>query len=94
MKKNDKKNGDAIQKEKKSGSLFKRRLNYGIGYLTLIAAVLVVFVLVNVILERLPMSVDLTANEQFSITEETEKILDELSKRNGGFAAGGSDPNT
>ena len=78
MKKNDKKKGDAIQKEKKSGSLFKRRLNYGIGYITLIAAVLVVFVLVNVILERLPMSVDLTANEQFSITEETEKILDQL----------------
>lgn len=66
-------------KEKKS-SMFKRRLNYGIGYIMLIAAVLVVFVLVNVILEQIPMSADLTANEQFSITEETKEILDSLNE--------------
>ena len=64
--------------EKKSGSIFKRRLNYGIGYVLMIVAVLVVFVTVNVILEKLPMSLDLTANEQFSITDETKKILDNM----------------
>ena len=66
--------------EPKTGSLFKRRLNYGIGYLLLIAAVLVVFIVVNVLLERLPMSVDLTANKQFSITNETKEILSNLNE--------------
>ena len=64
----------------KTGSLLKRRVNYGIGYVLLIVATIVVFVVVNVILERLPMSVDLTANEQFSITDETKDILENLTE--------------
>lgn len=64
--------------EDKLPSVFKRRLNYGIGYVLMIIAVLVAFVLVNVILERLPMSLDFSPNEQFSITSETDKILDSL----------------
>lgn len=66
------------QKEWKAGSLFKKRLNYGIGYIVLIAAILVVFIVLNVILEKLPMSVDLTPNKQFSITDETKQILNHL----------------
>ena len=64
----------------KTGSLLKRRVNYGLGYVLLIVATIVVFVVVNVILERLPMSVDLTANEQFSITDETKDILENLTE--------------
>lgn len=71
---------DGAANNAKTTTMFKRRLNYGIGYVMLIAAVIVVFVIVNVILEQLPMSADLTANEQFSITEETKEILDSLNE--------------
>ena len=66
--------------ENKSPSLFKRRINYGIGYILIIIAVLVVFILVNVVLERLPLSLDFTANEQFSITDETKDILNSMTE--------------
>lgn len=80
MWKKEKNKNDKEHAEQKSGSLFKRRLNYGIGYILLIAAVLIVFIVVNVLLERLPMSVDLTANDQFSITSETKEILKNLNE--------------
>ena len=67
------------KKENKSGSV-KKRINYSVGYILLIVAVVVVFVVVNIILEQLPMSLDFTANEQFSITKETEELLDNLRK--------------
>ena len=80
LKKNRKENPLDEHTAPKTGSLLKRRVNYGIGYVLLIVATIVVFVVVNVILERLPMSVDLTANEQFSITDETEEILENLNE--------------
>ncbi|MFR1517395.1 MAG: Gldg family protein [Clostridia bacterium] len=80
MQKKQKNNNLPDRKEPKTGSLFKRRINYGIGYILLIAAVLIVFIVVNVLLEKLPMSVDLTANEQFSITDETKEILNSLTE--------------
>ena len=67
------------KKENKSGSV-KKRINYSVGYILLIVAVVVVFVVVNIILEQLPMSLDFTANEQFSITKETEELLDNLTE--------------
>ena len=67
------------KKENKSGSV-KKRINYSVGYILLIVAVVVVFVAVNIILEQLPMSLDFTANEQFSITKETEELLDNLNE--------------
>ena len=66
-----------MSKDNKKGSL-KKRINYGVGYILLIVAIVVVFVVVNIILEQLPMSLDFTTNKQFSITEETEKLLGEL----------------
>ena len=67
-----------MSKNKDNSGTFKKRINYSVGYLLLIVAVVVVFVVVNIILEQLPMTLDFTTNEQFSITEETEKILENL----------------
>lgn len=68
-----------MSKDNKKGSL-KKRINYGVGYILLIVAIVVVFVVVNIVLEQLPMSLDFTTNKQFSITEETEKLLGELNE--------------
>ena len=67
-----------MSKNKDNSGTFKKRINYSVGYLLLIVAGVVVFVVVNIILEQLPMTLDFTTNEQFSITEETEKILENL----------------
>ena len=64
-----------MSKQKDSSGTFKKRVNYSIGYILLVVAIVVAFVLVNIVLEQLPMSLDFTSNEQFSITEETEKML-------------------
>ena len=63
------------KKENKSGSL-KKRINYGTGYILLVVAIVVVFVVTNIILEQLPMSLDFTTNKTFSITERVSpKVL-------------------
>lgn len=67
-----------MSKNDKKSNTLKKRLNYGVGYVMLIVAVVIVFILTNIILEQLPMSLDFTANEQFSITETTEELLDNL----------------
>lgn len=65
------------KKENKSGSL-KKRINYGTGYILLVVAIIVVFVVTNIILEQLPMSLDFTTNKTFSITETTKQLLNTL----------------
>lgn len=58
----------------------KRRFRYGTNSIVLMAVVIVVAVLVNVLLEQLPMSVDLTKEALYSITDTTKKILSELDR--------------
>ncbi len=72
-----KKNG----KNLKNPTVLKRRLSYGVGYVMLIAAVTVVFIIVNLLFEQIPMSIDLTTSDQFSITEETDTMLDGLDEK-------------
>lgn len=67
-----------MSKNKDKSGTFKKRINYSVGYVLLVVAIVVVFILVNIIVEQLPMTLDFTTNEQFSITEETETLLDGL----------------
>lgn len=67
-----------MRKNKDNSGTFKKRINYSVGYVLLVVAIVVAFVLVNIIMEQLPLTLDFTANEQFSITQDTEKLLDNL----------------
>lgn len=55
----------------------KRRFRYGTNSIILMAVVIAVAVLVNVLLEQLPMSADLTKESLYSITDTTKKVLSE-----------------
>ena len=67
-----------MRKNKDNTGTFKKRINYSVGYILLVVAIVVVFVLVNIITEQLPLTLDFTTNEKFSITKETEDILKNL----------------
>lgn len=69
-----------MSKKEKNSSSFKKRINYSVGYILLIVAIVVVFVVANIILEQLPLSLDFTTNKQFSITEKTEELLENLNE--------------
>lgn len=58
----------------------KRRLRFGSNWFALIAVVMVAFVLFNIVLEQLPLSLDFTREKLYTLTEETEKQLEELDK--------------
>ena len=58
----------------------KRRFRYGTNSIILMAVVIAVAVLVNVLLEQLPMSADLTKESLYSITDTTKKVLSELDR--------------
>ena len=58
----------------------KRKFRYGTNSIILLIVVIVVAVLVNVLLEQLPMSVDITAESLYTITDTTKDILKKLDK--------------
>ena len=58
----------------------RRKLKYGTGAIIVIVVVAVLAILLNVLLEQLPMSVDITSESLYSITDETKTVLDELEK--------------
>ena len=58
----------------------KRRFRYGTNSIVLTAVVIVIAVIVNVVLEKLPLTFDLTAQKLYSLTEDSEKILDRIEK--------------
>ena len=58
----------------------KRKFRYGTNSIILLAVVIVVTVLANVLLEQIPMSVDLTAESLYTITDTTKNILKDLDK--------------
>ena len=58
----------------------KRRFRFGTNAVVLMIVVMVVAVLVNLVLEQLPMTVDLTSEELYSVTDKTYEILDDLDK--------------
>jgi ABC-2 type transport system permease protein len=69
-------------KNKKSllESLQDKRVRHG-GYAAVItAAVLVGLVVINLLVQQIPTEVDLTESKLFSITEQTEKVLDNLTE--------------
>ena len=61
-------------------SLSSRKLRFG-GYATLlIVAALAIVVVINVLVQQVPGKLDLTKNHLFSLSKETFKVLDGLSK--------------
>ena len=58
----------------------KRRFRYGTNSIVLIIAVIIVAVLVNLLLEQFPMSVDMTAESLYTITDTTRETLQNLDK--------------
>ena len=58
----------------------KRKFRYGTNSIILLAVVIVVTVLANVLLEQIPMSVDLTVESLYTITDTTKNILKDLDK--------------
>ncbi len=58
----------------------KRRFRYGTNSVILMIVVIVVAVLVNVVLEQLPMTVDITAESLYSVTDTTKDLLEALDK--------------
>ncbi len=81
--KNDNKITESKQpRESAKGSRFsertKRRMRFGTNWFVLIAVVLAAFVLLNVALEQLPLSLDFTREKLYTLTEKTESDLDTL----------------
>ena len=69
-------------KEKKSllESLKNKRVRHG-GYAAVItAAVLIGLVAINLLVQQVPTEIDMTEKKLFSLTEQTEKVLDNLSE--------------
>ena len=63
-----------------SSSLSTRKLRFG-GYATLLIVVaLAIVVVVNVLVQQIPGKLDLTKNHMFSLSPETYKVLDGLTK--------------
>lgn len=58
----------------------KRKFRYGTNSIILLAVVIVVAVLANILLEQVPMSVDITAESLYTITDTTKDILKGLEK--------------
>lgn len=60
----------------------KRRFRYGTNSLILTAVVIVITVILNILLEKLPLTFDLTAQKLYTLSEDSVEILDEV-KKNG-----------
>ncbi|MDR0288156.1 MAG: GldG family protein [Clostridiales bacterium] len=58
----------------------KRRLKYGTNSVVLIIAVAVIAVLLNLLIERVPLKVDLTSQKLYSISQTTKDTLSSLTK--------------
>jgi len=69
-----------VKKTSLFNSLSSRKLRFG-GYATLlIVAALAIVVVINVLVQQVPGKLDLTKNHLFSLSKETFKVLDGLSK--------------
>lgn len=74
MKKTDKK----ADKKKIMDSFKDKKFKYG-GYATLLTAfVLAILVVVNLVVGQIPYKIDLTENRMFSLSDQTEKLLENL----------------
>lgn len=58
----------------------KRRFRYGTNSIVLTVVVIVVAVIVNVVLEGFPLTIDLTEQKMYSLTKDSVKILDRIQK--------------
>ena len=58
----------------------RRRFRFGTNSILLMIAVITAFVLLNLALERLPLTLDLTTEQRYSITDTTKKRLSALEK--------------
>ncbi len=69
-----------INNEKKSffSEKTRRMFRFGSGSILSLIAVVVLFVVVNVILEQLPMSIDVSQNKMYSLSEETIDKVEDL----------------
>ena len=56
----------------------RRRFRFGTNSILLMIAVITAFVLLNLALERLPLTLDLTTEQRYSITDTTKKRLSAL----------------
>lgn len=55
-----------------------KRLARGTNMTVLVAAVVAIAVILNLLLELVPLNIDLTTEKLYTLTEVTEKVLDEL----------------
>ena len=58
----------------------KRKFRYGTNSIILLIVVIVIAILANILLEQIPMSVDITAESLYTITDTTKDILKGLEK--------------
>ena len=84
MKKNKQNISENKQTEKEPRLNFsektRRRFRFGTNSILLMIAVITAFVLLNLALERLPLTLDLTTEQRYSITDTTKKRLSALEK--------------
>lgn len=76
-----KENNESIKNDKKGTrftSALKDKIGFGIGYVFLAIAVVVIFVVVNLVAGSLPLTYDFTENELYSVSDATKNILNEL----------------
>ncbi len=66
------------EKNNKLSGMLGKKLARNTNFAVLIAAVVVIAILLNLVLEVFPLNIDLTAEGLYSLTETTEKVLDEL----------------
>lgn len=59
----------------------KRRFRYGTNSVILTAVVIVVTVIFNIVLEKLPLTFDLTAQKLYTLSGDSAEILDEVEKK-------------
>lgn len=67
-------------KENKSGSVLKAKIGSNLGYALLAIAIVVAFVVVNLIVGQLPLTLDFTPNKMYSISDATDQMLNEMAE--------------
>ena len=76
-----KENNESMKNDKEKTritSALKDKIGFGVGYVFLAIAVIVIFIVVNLVAGSLPLTYDFTENELFSVSDATKNMLNEL----------------
>ncbi|MBE7065347.1 MAG: hypothetical protein E7384_06010 [Ruminococcaceae bacterium] len=74
-------NAENMTVEKKDLGRKARQIIFSTNAVIFTAVVLVVFVLLNIVIEQIPLNLDLTEEKLYTLTETSEKVLDELEEK-------------